>query len=170
MDEVLYCGSFQKQGLIHPYQQLYEKTLKLPFYRYGHWGSNMSNYLSQVVRPEMWMITHTNNLWNPWIQTVGLCYPTLWLQKTPSPLLCEMTPACSSDIHFPLWVQVCSAVILQSACEIILSNHGISSPTPSHTHVVQFHWGQHQAARLAGLQGLTVTTICLLELSMWSQK
>lgn len=77
MDQVLYCGSFQKHGLIHPHPQLYEKKFKFPFCRYEHWGSSMSSISSQVVRPERWMITHTSNLWNSWIQTVGICDPTL---------------------------------------------------------------------------------------------
>lgn len=39
----------------------------------------------------------------------------------------------------------------------------------SHTHVIKFYEPNIKAVWLAGLQGLIVTMICLLELSKWSQ-
>lgn len=81
-----------------------------------------------------------------------------------------MANAGSSGIHLPLWVQVCSVSVLQSVCEIWVNSHGNPALLPPTRMRFSFTDSDIKAARLAGLPGLIVTTICLLQLSMSSQK
>lgn len=171
MGQALHWSSFHKYDLIHPHQQPHEKILWFPFCRCGNWTSNMFNYSPQAVRrPKMWMIIYAGDR-EP-LESRLWAYPApLFGQEIPSPLLCEMTAACSSGIHFFLYgfrfVQPVLFVSLwnaDSGAAVAVS----SSPLP---HMGFSSTEPHmKAASLTGFQGLTVTTVCPRALSMWSQK